>query len=397
MVTSSVVFDHRGRAGKGAGPVEIRLTVERKSYYVNTGVQVLRSDFVGGSVVNRTDCALLNERIRIVNDKLMAAVNECLANEHPIDMVAIRKRIWNTSSRSSTAMIDWVCEQLPLLGLREGTLKHYNTLVVRLRNYGEMLGWGDVTVENIYRFDAWLHSQRRWNGEPISDAAVYNYHKCFKALMQRALRHGIISVNPYDRLRGQFKRGDKATVEYLTEDEMQRIMALQFEPGSMIDRAKDLFIFQMFTGLSYGDSQAFDFSKYRMEDGAWTYIGERMKTGVPYVSRLLPPAVQIVEKYNGDVPKIGNADYNHLLKGIGAAANIHAPLHSHMARHTFATWMLNNGVSLDSVSVMVGHTNTVQTRRYAKTLAQTVKNDFDKIADRMKNALSSQTGHENTK
>lgn len=47
--------------------------------------------------------------------------------------------------------------------------------------------------------------------------------------------------------------------------------------------------------------------------------------------------------------------------------------------------MLNNDVSLDSVSVMLGHTNTVQTRRYAKTLAKTVKNDFDKIAEKMKN------------
>lgn len=104
-----------------------------------------------------------------------------------------------------------------------------------------------------------------------------------------------------------------------------------------------------------------------------------------YVSRLLPPAVAILEKYGMQTPKIDNADYNHLLKGIGIAAGIHTPLHSHMARHSFATYMLNNDVSLDSVSVMLGHTNTVQTRRYAKTLAKTVKDDFDKIAEKMKN------------
>lgn len=67
------------------------------------------------------------------------------------------------------------------------------------------------------------------------------------------------------------------------------------------------------------------------------------------------------------------------------------PLHSHIARHTFATYMLNNKISLDSVSVMLGHTNTVQTRRYAKTLAQTVRDDFDKVAEKLKKAPSSQT------
>lgn len=59
--------------------------------------------------------------------------------------------------------------------------------------------------------------------------------------------------------------------------------------------------------------------------------------------------------------------------------------------HTFATWMLSQGISLDSVSVMVGHTNTVQTRRYAKTLAKTVRDDFDKVAEKLKTAISSQT------
>lgn len=393
MITSAVVFDHRNRAASGKeGAVEIRITHNRKAYYVNTGVMVLRKEFVGGTIVDRQDSKELNERIRIVSKKVMAVVNEYLAQDMPIDMVAIRRRVFSGDvHRSGHAMIDWIKEQLPLLGHREGTMRHYQTLVLRLQQYKQLANWQDMTVENLYKWDAWLHQLRGWDGKTISDGGVYNYHKCMKAMVQRAVRMGVISANPYDRMRGVFKRGDKETVEYLTEEEMQRIASLELVPGSQLEKARDLFVFQMWTGLAYSDAQNFDIRRYKLEDGVLTYVGERIKTGVNYVSRLLPPAVAILEKYGMQTPKIGNADYNHLLKGIGIAAGIHTPLHSHMARHSFATYMLNNDVSLDSVSVMLGHTNTVQTRRYAKTLAKTVKDDFDKVAEKLKTAISSQT------
>lgn len=393
MITSAVVFDHRNRAASGKeGAVEIRITHNRKAYYVNTGVMVLRKEFVGGTIVDRQDSKELNERIRIVSKKVMAVVNEYLAQDMPIDMVAIRRRVFSGDvHRSGQAMIDWIKEQLPLLGHREGTMRHYQTLVLRLQQYKQLSNWQDLTVENLYKWDAWLHQLRGWDGKTISDGGVYNYHKCMKAMVQRAVRMGVIAANPYDRMRGVFRRGDKETVEYLTEDEMQRIASLELVPGSQLDKARDLFVFQMWTGFAYSDAQNFDIRRYKLEDGVLTYVGERIKTGVNYVSRLLPPAVAILEKYGMQTPKIGNADYNHLLKGIGIAAGIHTPLHSHMARHSFATYMLNNDVSLDSVSVMLGHTNTVQTRRYAKTLAKTVKDDFDKVAEKLKTAISSQT------
>lgn len=393
MITSAVVFDHRNRAASGKeGAVEIRITHNRKAYYVNTGVMVLRKEFVGGTIVDRQDSKELNERIRIVSKKVMAVVNEYLAQDMPLDMVAIRRRVFSGDvHRSGHAMIDWIKEQLPLLGHREGTMRHYHTLVLRLQQYKQLSNWQDLTVENLYKWDAWLHQLRGWDGKTISDGGVYNYHKCMKAMVQRAVRMGVIAANPYDRMRGVFRRGDKETVEYLTEDEMQRIASLELVPGSQLDKARDLFVFQMWTGFAYSDAQNFDIRRYKLEDGVLTYVGERIKTGVNYVSRLLPPAVAILEKYGMQTPKIGNADYNHLLKGIGIAAGIHTPLHSHMARHSFATYMLNNDVSLDSVSVMLGHTNTVQTRRYAKTLAKTVKDDFDKVAEKLKTAISSQT------
>ena len=398
MITSAIIFDHSGRAGKKPGPVEVRVTVDRKAYYVKTGVSVLRSEFMAGTIVSRYDAQQLNERVMLIHNKVLSEVNECIRTGVPIDMDAIRKRVWNlTAANGNTAFMDWIREQLPLLGHREGTMKHYNTLLMRLGECGIMKGWADVTVENIYKLDAWLHNLQGWDGRKISDAAVYNYHKCLKALLSRAVRTGVISANPYDRMRGEIKRGDRETVDYLTEEEMQRILALEIPPGTLLAKARDLFVFQMYTGFSYSDAQAFNIGNYRKEKGKWVMVGERIKTGVPFVNQLLPPVVDVLERNGWDVPRLGNADYNHALKGLGIAAGLKVQLHSHMARHTFATFMLSNGVAIESVSKMLGHTNITQTQRYAKTLAKTVMDDFDRVEKKIKNLRPSQARGENDK
>ena len=98
--------------------------------------------------------------------------------------------------------------------------------------------------------------------------------------------------------------------------------------GSQAALARDLFIFQMFTGLAYSDTQRFDISQYREVDGRWRFIGERIKTGVPYVSMLLPPAVEVLERNGWQVPKMNNQRYNQMLKAIGMVIGIEKFTHT---------------------------------------------------------------------
>jgi integrase len=141
----------------------------------------------------------------------------------------------------------------------------------------------------------------------------------------------------------------------------------------------------MYTGLAYSDSQAFDIGQYKQDGEQWITTGERIKTGSPYVSVLLPPVVAVLEKYGWKVPKMDYAVYSRQLKMIGVMADIKTRMHSHLARHTFATNMLSNDVKIQNVSKMLGHKNLQQTMRYAKVLAQDVREDFDMIAEKMKN------------
>jgi integrase len=130
--------------------------------------------------------------------------------------------------------------------------------------------------------------------------------------------------------------------------------------------------------------QAFNIKDYKLVDGKWVNVGKRIKTGVPYVSQLLPPVVEVLENYGMEVPKISNADYNKCLKALGMVAGIEKPLHSHLARHTFATMMLREGVRIEHVSKMLGHTNIVTTQRYAKVLADDIRQDFDMVELKLK-------------
>ena len=386
-ITNSIVWDHRGRVPDGGkGQLEVRVTIARKSYYFGTGIKCRKSEFVAGQVVNCPGAWQLNDRLARIYSKVLACVNTCIENGTQIDTESIRKMVWKASEsmNEEPTLINWIEQQVPMLNLADGTKKHYHTLIVRLIEYDKLKRWQDVTIENIYLWDAWLHQLKAQDGGRISDGGVFTYHKCLKALLNRARDFGKISENPYDSLRGKFKRGDKENVEYLTEDEMRQFEAIILPTGSQLDIAHDLFVFQMYTGLPYSDMQAFDMSDYKWDGMRLNHVGKRIKTGVAYVSSILPPALHVLEKYGMKIPKMNNADYNHQLKALGLMAGIKTRLHSHLARHTFATYMLRNGAKIENVSRMLGHTNITQTQRYAKVLAQSVRDDFGMIEEKIK-------------
>ena len=397
MITKAIVFDHRGRTKAGQeGPVELRITYNRKPYYINTGVKVRGRELFNGQIINRGDADVLQERLNMVVERIERAVNKCIEKGIAIDVAEIRRQAYEgekNSSVSRTGMYDWMKEQVPLLKIGSGTRRRYDTLIKRMGEYGGLMAWSDLTIENLYKFDYWLHERKKpvSNGdvqagrdaECIGDAAVYNYHRTLRSLISRAVKFEIIDSNPYDRVKGEFRKGIKENVEYLTEEEIAAVESLHPKEGTQMAMARDLFVFQMYTGLSYSDAQAFDIKNYKKKDGKWVSVGTRIKTGVPYVSQLLPQAVDVLERYGMQVPKIGNVQYNESLKVIGQALGITTRMHSHLARHTFATRMLSLGVKIENVSRMLGHTNITQTQRYAKVLAESVRDDFEMVETKL--------------
>ena len=292
-MTISITFDHRDRTKNGKeGPVEVRITHERKRIYISTGVRVRKSEFNMGEIINRMDAPELNELLQVFARKTLTVATRMLDNGDKLTGPAIRKAVFGMVAENgcdrSTDMVDWMEAEIPKLNLKPGTLRHYVTMVYRLKEFGQMMSWSDLTVENVCNWD----------------------HKCFKAMLNRALLFGKIQANPYDRLKGKFKRGDDGNTEFLTEEQMRAVESIHPVEGSTIATARDLFVFQMHTGLSYADTQSFDFRQYERRNGHWVNIGNRDKNGVQYVTQLDAECEEILKRYKWNLPKICNADYH---------------------------------------------------------------------------------------
>ena len=393
--STAVIFDRKHKADRDTqGLLEIRITIGRKSYYISTGIKVYAREW-GGAVIRRPDAEALNDRLGLLMRRVAEETNDCLANHREVVASEIRERIWDVREKSiGDEMLEWIDGQIDLLKVTEGTKQHYRTLLMRLREFGKMKSWRDLTVENVELFDGWLHQLKKPQSDAemrmgesealLSDAAVYNYHKTLKAMVRRAFRFGIISLNPYDRLNGQFKRGDKESVEYLTDDEVAAIESLHPVDGSQMAVARDLFVFQLHTGLSYADTQAFDIAKYKNVDGRLVTTNKRVKTGVEYVIMLSEECERILEKYGWTLPKMHNTVYNRCLKTLASAAGIDKRVHTHLARHTFGTSMAEHA-PLQDVKKMMGHKDIKQTLRYAKAKPDNIYTDFKRVEELRKN------------
>ena len=395
MIKTAIIYNHRGRFGKdGTAPIEVRVTINRRAYYINTGVHVRAKEWKCGKVVNRQDCDEMNDRVAIMLKRVDGVINEHLKNgtEADIDFEEMRKRVKSPDKRrrvdDADDMAAWMYEQIPLLDVADGTRKHYVVSVAALVESGAMCRWSDLTVENVHRFDAFLHNIKKHQTdaeikakkpvEYIGQATVRNYHKDIKALLARALKFGLITANPYDRMKGEIKRGDKEVVEFLTDAERDRIEGLTIN-DSMLATVRDVFVFQCYTGMAYSDAMAFSLDKCQQDGDRLTYSAPRVKTGVWFYIRVLPKALAIAEKYGGRLPQVADQTCNANLKTIANVTGITKRLTTHVGRHTFATWMLRNGVPIEHLQKMLGHRKITQTQRYAKLLPMDVYRQFDKV------------------
>lgn len=396
MIKTAIIYNHRGRFGKdGTAPIEVRVTVGRRAYYINTGVSVHVREWKFGQVVNRHDSEELNERVGIMLSRVDGIINEHLKNgtEADINFDELRKQVKSPDKRrkieDADDMLAWMENEVARMGHSKGTLSHYRTMLARLAEYGELRRWSDLSVEAISRWDEWLHTIKKQQSKveikmqmpvrTISQGAVHNYHKNMRALLGRALKFGIIQSSPYERMRGDIERGDIETVEFLTDEERDRIEALELTEGRVIAAARDMFIFQCYTGMAYSDMMAFSVDKCQKDGDTLTYSAPRVKTGVWFYIQVLPKALEIAEKYGGSMPKVCNEVFNRKLKDIAKMAGITKKLTTHVGRHTFATWALRNGVPIERLAKMLGHTKITQTQRYAKVLASDVYSEFEKL------------------
>ena len=195
--------------------------------------------------------------------------------------------------------------------------------------------------------------------------------------------------DPFVNYKMKLEKTDRG---YLTFNELNDIIQKNFVI-KRLDQVRDVFVFQCFTGLAYCDTYKLTSRNILKDDNGVLWINaKRTKTDTPIHVPILPIAEKILNKYsssNEDIekllPVLTNQKMNAYLKEIADLCGIEKRLSCHLARHTFATTVtLANGISLESVSKMLGHTNLVTTKIYARMLDSRVLNEMQILSSKLK-------------
>ena len=383
LPTIRLVFDRKHVATKKVkGLVQVEVTYKRKRKYIGTGIKLYADQWnVRRHVVNSPNMIETNDYL---NGMVSGLERWLMASFAHVEFNWTSLENYLDRLRRTDDFIEFVEDAIKSRNdIRESTRKAHMKLVGLLREYNRIIGFGDLTTDGIYEFDNWMHGRKikkiRKDGteyeSPMAQPTIYTYHKLMKTYIHIAIRKGIIEKDPYQYL--HFKRGESKPGRFLSEDELRKLMAAPMRSGC-VARARDVFVFQCYTGLAYSDLRSFDFTHTEEHDGDYTYSGERKKTGEHFFFILLPKAMEILRKYDYKLPVTAEQRYNSNLKKVAEDAGIDKPLASHWGRRTAAVIFINNGVRLEVVAKILGHSSVTTTEQYYTEIIQRT------VADEMK-------------
>lgn len=372
--------------------IYLRLTVNGKRTELSTGQTILTSSWnpeaskVSGNSKKAKSINTFLENIRL---KILQCNNDLIAAKKEITGEMLKNRYLGTADKKLTIVEvfkDHNQQVKDLIGksFSKGTLERYET---SLRHTISFMKWKynvtDMDVHEINpafisNYEFWLRTVRK-----CANNSAVKYLKNFQKIINICLANDWMDKNPYSNYKSKLT---PVVPDFLTESQLETIKSKVFKTDRLT-LVKDIFLFSCFTGLAYIDIQNLsrDAVSIGIDGGKWIKM-KRTKTKVEASIPILPIAENILNKYSNHpkcfnenklLPILSNQKMNEYLKEISALCELEVDLTFHTARHTFATTVtLNNGVPLETVSKMLGHTNVRMTQHYAKILDRKISEDM---------------------
>ena len=314
--------------------------------------------------------------------KARKTVNDCITSDtlNIDEVVNILTGKTKIQKPCEKPLLDYFHERASIrkYGRAADSKERYDRFLRWFEQWGGMVTFNDLTEIKVAKMDEYLTAK---GFKPYS--IWNNYHRFLNSFILDAINDGIIQRNPYKHIHIDKDKTRKGISKYLTKEEFASLAKLD-PTTNYLRHARDLFIFQTYTCLSYTDLESFDPTKIQTINGKPVYVGYRGKTKQEFTFLMLDPAMQILHEYGGELPIMSNQHYNDRLKILAVMAGINKPVSSHWARHTGATLLLNSGVPMEIVSRVLGHSSTKITREvYAKLLDETVVDEMARVADKL--------------
>ena len=397
MVRSSfsiLFFIRESKARKnGNVPIEVMITVngERNSFSTGKQIAIEKWDKTKQQVKGKDqETQNLNNYIKAIKAKLYQKEAELLERGFIITAQilydAYFDKVESLKERSLFEVFEeHNQEQEKLVGNGVSKATHWvSVYTIRLlrefvqqKYKREDLYLRELNLNFIQSFHSFLRIDKG-----MAQNSSTKHLKLLKKIINLSVANSYMAFNPFSTYKVEREPVD---IDFLDEEELRKIINFD-TPLPRLERAKDMFLFGCFTGLSYIDIKTLTPEHFEKDNTGRIWIKKRrVKTGVLSRIPLLPIAKLILDKYKGGeklLPIQDPADINKYLKDIAILCGINKRICFHTSRHTFAsTVTLANNISLEVVSKMLGHTNTRMTAHYAKLIDKCIGEQMDKLMD----------------
>lgn len=269
--------------------------------------------------------------------------------------------------------------------IEHSTAKTYRTTVNKLREYEKyacvQLNWHNIDMDF---YDDFLEFYTSIEG--LTNSGFGKNIKNIKSIMNDAMENGFNTYNGHNHKNFIVLKEDVDNI-YLTEEEIEKLIALDLSGDKTMERTRDLFVFGCYTGLRFSD-----FSQVKPEH----IIGDvlrikTIKTGEWVNIPILPAVRMIMDKYKdnpNNLPKsLCNQTMNRYLKKLGEKAEFndkilkirnkgknrieevmykYQMICTHTARRSFATNMFKRGVPSRVIMNITGHRTEKAFNSYIK-------------------------------
>ena len=382
----------------GKVPLCARITIdgEKVKFSLKSEVSSAIWDPKSGRGKGQTKEALqLNRYLDSIKGQMIMHYHSLSEANEVVTASMVRDAFLGTNIKSNTLLAvfeEFNDRQEKLIGidLAQSTFNKYDLTYRRLKEFLKVkMRKNDILLCQVDRnfvmdFEAYLKIEYS-----LDINSSEKLMRIFKRITTMCFKNGQMPKDPFCDHKLKKVKKDRG---YLTKSELESI--IDYKPDNKrLEKVRDIFLFCCFTGYDYSTTAALtDKNIVTDDDGSIWIETHRIKTGTLSKVKLLDIPLSILKKYelkrDGDflLPVMSNAKYNLYLKEIASICGIEKNVTSHLARHTFATTVTYaNGVSIESISKMLGHTKISTTQIYARIVDKTVSNEMDKLAQTLSN------------
>lgn len=382
--------------------VYARITVNgrRAEISLKSKVSINNWDEAKGRAKGKRDEIIkLNSHMEQVRSLIFDSYQELIQQNKPVSVDAVKAKYLGEDIEETMTLLKMIDyhKQVAIGKLAPGTMKNYYTTENYLKKFVKhQYNNSDISLDELnYRFildfeNFLINYESVDHHKSLNNNGVMKHMERLRKIVNMAVMMDLLEKDPFSKYKLHF---DKVERGHLTKEELKVLSKKSFKI-ERLQAVLDMFLFSCYTGLAYID--IFNLTQENIAkgiDGRDWLMTNRQKTNTSVKVPLLPEAVQLIKKYKDHpvavakgtlFPVVSNQRMNGYLKEIAEICGIDKNFTFHLARHTFATTVtLSNGVPIESVSKMLGHTSIRTTQIYAKVVEHKLSEDMQNLRERM--------------